>query len=282
MQTLSFVTLKAFGDFVIAYNCLQGRIDSSAHYIGEHLQELARAVDINWLPRILEHGEQSIPAAFDIRKQGLTAAAQSIIGLRRAIEKIPSGSLLVFDRLTTRAKIIANGRAATCLPAEPNIYLAYDAFLEAHGKLVSIPATPNTGRSGDGKIRIFAGSRIDAKKIPLALCHSLVRELKRRYEIVEIVALVGEYPALEASNLPKLILPRGFDRMINVVGESRAIISADSLSAHLAELKGFTPVVVSPVVNSYWLPRSSFQKASWSLFHQGVSGVLGALERADA
>lgn len=281
MPALSFLTVKAYGDFVIAYNCLRGRINSSEHYIGQHLQELARSVDDKWRTSILKHGEQSVPAAFDAKKQGLVAAAKSLISLRRAVASIPNDSVLVFDHLTARAKIIANGRPAISLPKEQNIYLAYDAILDAHGKLGPAPGTRDIGKTG-AKVRIFAGSRIDAKKIPLQLCDALVREIHGRNETAEVVALAGEYAALEASDLPKLILPRGFDQIINVVAESKVVISADSLTAHLAELKGHRPVVLSPAVNSYWLPRTSFQLRSWALFDQGISGALSALERAVA
>jgi hypothetical protein len=57
------------------------------------------------------------------------------------------------------------------------------------------------------------------------------------------------------------------------------VISADSLPAHIAEIKGFKPVVVSPIDNSYWLPQTSFHSGAWSLFEDGVSGILNAIDR---
>ncbi len=282
VQKFGFLTLKAFGDYVIAYASLRGRIEPSAHLVGSHLSELAAAIDGQWHPTMIAHSERSVPSVFDVRKKGIPASIKSLVELRRTISKTPADNILVFDRLTAREKLLAGGRPAKCLPAARNIYLAYEDFLDSNGlppsaRLAPLPIAKATEGS---KIRIFASSRLEKKKLPLDLCTRLVSVLNRRGEDVEIISLEAEYPELEASNLPKRILPKSFKGMVDCVASSKRVISSDSLPAHIAELRGFRPVVVSPVDNSYWLPRTSFNTGAWSLFDQGVSGVLDAIERS--
>ncbi len=280
-STFSFVTLKAFGDYVIAYSSLRGCIAASSHVVGSHLRELAVAIDPGWQPVFINHHEQSVPAAFDVKKRGFTKAACSMLQLHKAISQLPQDNVLVFDRWTWREKMLAAGRLATCLPPAPNIYSAYDAFLRSHELpcIASSSLRPIAQRPKGNKVRIFASSRLEKKKIPLALCEELICALAQRGEEAELVVLENEYPALEAMRLPKLILPKSFKGMVDCVAESKLVISADSLPAHIAEIKGFKPVVVSPIDNSYWLPQTSFHSGAWSLFEDGVSGILNAIDR---
>lgn len=277
----SFVTLKAFGDYAIAYSSLRGCIDATSHVVGPHLSELAVAIDLEWHPRFLDHFEPSVPAAYDVKKRGLGAATHSILGLRKAISQLPKDNILVFDSWSWREKLLAGQRPATCLPPASNIYSAYRQFLSSHNLA---PADVSSFQPRDpmpigDKVRIFASSRVEKKKMPLALCEQLIGVLADRGDEAELVVLEGEYPELEATPLPKLILPKSFKGMVDCVAESKLVISTDSLPAHIAEVQGLRPVVVSPIDNSYWLPQTSFDTGAWSLFEQGVSGILDAINR---
>lgn len=281
MIGFSFVTLKAFGDYVIAYSSLRSYMEGSSHVVGSHLRALALAINPEWHPVFLEHQEASVPAAFDVKKRGLRAAASSTLELRKAISRLPEGRVLVFDRWTWREKLLAAQRPAMCLPPAANIYLAYQEFFKSQNLRLAFAQSPRlVARAPRGsKVRIFAGSRLEKKKIPLALCEQLISALAQRGEEAEVVALENEYPALEAAPLPKLILPHSFTGMVNCVAESKLVISADSLPAHIAEIYGLKPVVVSPIDNSYWLPRSSFDSGAWSLFDQRAPGILDAIDK---
>lgn len=277
----SFVTLKAFGDYVIAYSSLRACIDATSHVVGPHLSELAVAIDLEWHPRFLDHFELSVPAAYDVKKRGLGAAANSILGLRKAISQLPKDTILVFDSWTWREKLLARGHPAACLPPAPNIYSAYSQFLLSHNSASAAVSSshPKALTPRGNKVRIFASSRVEKKKIPLALCEQLISALTERGDEAELVVLESEYPELEATPLPKLILPKGFRGMVDCVAESKLVISTDSLPAHIAEVHGLRPVVVSPIDNSYWLPQTSFDTGAWSLFEHGVSGILDAINR---
>jgi ADP-heptose:LPS heptosyltransferase len=278
----SFVTLKAFGDYVIAYSCIRGCAKFSTHVVGSHLRELAAAIDPEWRPIFLEHHEPSVPAAFDVKKRGLIAAATSIFGLRKAISQLPEDNILVFDRWTWRERLLAGRRSATYLPPADNIYLAYEQFITTHN-LAPFPALrpqPEARPLPGSKVRIFASSRVDKKKMPIQLCEQLINACADRGQEAELVVLENEYPALEATRLPKIILPKSFTGMVDCIAESKRVISTDSLPAHIAEILGFRPVVVSPTDNSYWLPQSCFHTGAWSLFEDGASGVLDAINRA--
>lgn len=282
MTDFAFLTLKAFGDYAIAYANLNGLLEPSSHFIGSHLAELANAIDGDWQPSILTHGDRSVPAAYDVRKRGVVAAGFSMVQLRDSISRVDGAKILVFDRLTFRERCLAGKRAAVCLPPAPNINIAYEAFCETHDLGRALPGAPQFAASaGRGNVaRIFAGSRIANKKIPVALCEALSLRLAKQGLKVETIVIEGEYPEIECSTVPLKVLPRGFRGLMDHVASADLVISADSLPAHLAAIAGRKVVVASPVANPYWLPKTCFESGAWSLFSDGVDGVLRAIDRA--
>ncbi len=280
MQGLKFVTLKAFGDYVIAYASLRGRVDGHHHLIGAHLAELAHAIDPDWPASLVGHAEHGVPAVYDIRKRGARAALKSALDLRRGLA-VPArnAAALVFDRVTMRERLLAAPARLMALPSADNIYQAYAAFLDANGARAGVPAKATRNRAGQG-VGIFAGSRIVAKRIPVPLCKDLLSLWSAPDRHARIIVLAGEYPEIEQSSLPVEIVPRSFASMIEAVARCAIVISADSLPAHLADLAGQSPVVLTPRENSYWLPPSTFASRAWALFDDGVDGAVRALDRA--
>lgn len=64
------------------------------------------------------------------------------------------------------------------------------------------------------------------------------------------------------------MVPRRFQAMADAVRSVDAVISADSMPAHMAEYFGSPVFVVSPVPNAYWLPLSCLTTDRWVLFNQ--------------
>jgi ADP-heptose:LPS heptosyltransferase len=64
------------------------------------------------------------------------------------------------------------------------------------------------------------------------------------------------------------VIPRRFDAFADALAGYAAVISGDSLPAHLAEYRGTPAFVASPVHNRYWLPKRAFLGEHWGLIHE--------------
>ena len=260
----ALVTLKAFGDLVVARWALR-RLAPQARpllVLGDHLAELHDTLGDAPTALLARHGERGVPAVFDVRKAGLAQACRSGRALRRALRALPlpPEATLLFDRVGTRERFLAGGRSLQALPPAPNIYLAYTAaLLDA--------AAPQTWATAVGaKIGVFPGSRIPAKALPTPVVVDLLQQLRRRGREPEVFVLDGEDDPLRGTGLPSTTVPRRFAAMVAAVRSVSAVVSADSMPAHLAEYFDLPVFVVSPVDNAYWLPLSSYRHGQWSLF----------------
>lgn len=282
---ISLVALKAFGDLVIMVSCMERRSigmgTSVELLLARHLQPLFDALESKISTRIVAHRETSLPSLFTIKSDGLANAVRSALGLRRAIDdaQIPPENVLVFDRLGIRERLVTNGRERLVIPQADNIYLSYDRFFDGL-------ALPDLGRDhlGDGRgpVRIFPGSRVPAKNLPVGLISGLIATSTDRGNVTELMLLEGERPDLEASGLPFTLVPRSFAAMIGAVRGAGKVISADSMPAHIAEHAGRAVFVFSPVPNRYWLPRSTFLSRWDALFDDDASSsrLAGFLDAA--
>jgi hypothetical protein len=282
MNRTDLVLVKAFGDLVIALTAV-GRAPAAtrARYrllIGHHLVPLFEAIGEPIEYQVLAHGGPGVPAMYDLRRCGVIRAVHSAWKLRRLIAATAPSHLL-FDRLGARERWLAAGTAADPLPAAANIYLAYEAALGF------VPATSMTMiRRRD--IGIFPGSRIAAKNLTEAVVRMTITAIEGAGFVPRLFLLEGERPDLEGMGLPHRILPRSFAAMVTAVMDCGAIVSADSVPAHVAEQRGVPVHVISPVDNRYWLPRSAFLLNRWSLFDADIGGEIGsflvALEKEHA
>jgi len=100
------VTLKAFGDFLIACNAarvLDAHNSSQPISIiaGSHVRPLADALNIpnDRVEYISDSVSSDVPAIFDIRKQGAFSALKSLGGIWRQINFLHPDVELVFDCL---------------------------------------------------------------------------------------------------------------------------------------------------------------------------------------
>ena len=268
-KRLISVQFKAFGDFVIAVNSIGRRVapagDGIAMLVGVHLQPLLDVMDLSIPYSILDHGERAVPALVSVRKEGVLRALKSAAGLKRAMMRadVPVDALLVFDKLDKRERLLAAGRPSVALPAEDNIYFAYDRFLDRQGFGF---AEAVSDAAASGPLRIFPGSRLQAKHVPLEVIETILTTAGTCGIKAELMLLDGESPELEASGLPFTPVPRDFASLIAAVRGAGRVVSADSMPAHMAEYVGRPVFVYSPVPNRYWLPRSSYAGGWEALF----------------
>jgi hypothetical protein len=271
MTSFSVLCLKAFGDLVIA-NTMLHKIDKSAsppfgQVIGNHLKELTESLAPSWPVVILEHGEGGVPSIFDVRKNGLVHAAASAIRLHKAFRNLAleANACLIVDKSGIRERFATAGLPLVTLPANtPNIYLAYSLALASHGFVMNETSVPK--HSHDGPLGVFPGSRIVEKNLSLSLVQKVIETCTQSNAPAQLFLLEGERPDLERSGLEYILVPRQFSAMKRAVESCRAVLSADSMPAHLAEASGVPVFVLSPVPNAFWLPLSSYEQARWCLF----------------
>ena len=266
---LIIMALKAFGDLVIARTSL-ARAGEPAQVmvaIADHLAELDAALAPARPPLIVAHGEGRVPSLFDLKKNGVRAGVQSAIRLRRTLGRlpVPRTTMRVFDKVDARERFITSGAPIRPLPPSGNVYHAYAALL---GDAAAAPPSPHGQAHSIG---VFPASRIKRKNVPLALITRVLDHVRARGFAPKLFLLEGERPDLEAALPQATIVPRKFAAMLAAVRGVDAVISADSMPAHMAEHAGRPVFVLSPVDNRYWLPRSSFEGGLWTQFHEAAA-----------
>lgn len=270
-QSACFVQLKAFGDLVIA-NAAANRVTEGERVrltlaIGRHLRPLCDAITPAITVVDLATAEAGVPSIFDVRKNGIPAALRSAWQLRSAIARAPIArdALVLLDRVGARERFLLGTRPLTGMPAATaNIYQGYEALLSHAGFSLMPCASSDVGERR--RAGIFPGSRIAAKNLPVPLVTALLGEAERRGVATELFLLSGERPDLEASGLPHVIVPRQFTALSDAIASVDAVISADSLPAHLAETLRIDSFVLTPRANEFWMPLSVFTHRRWCLF----------------
>ena len=275
---MTIVTLKGFGDFLIAFSAvLRAHASHPAADLqllaGEYMRPLGLVLGVPeaQVQYIGGGSLQDVPAAFDVRRRGPWAAWRSLVALRWAVHVAqPSNRQLVFDRLGLREQFISGGRLRSALPPEaPNIYLAYDAYFMAYADPTPRRQVGSTARSA----LIVAGSRVPRKVVPCNVIAQVHQQLANRGIAAEVLLLEGEQ--LEVPRFVPLVrVPRQFSALMARLRETDIVVSADSLPAHIGEHLGKPTFVISPAPNPYWLPRVAFGQGG-----HGVFDDLGNLNR---
>jgi hypothetical protein len=273
MRTSFIVSIKAFGDFVIAANTLRavrklppGCSDLKV-LAGEHLKQLAGALQLESQVRFIPSGG-NFPGAFDVRGGGILRAAVSLLRLRRLFARLPSDCELIFDQAGWRERLLGSGYRHLSFLSAPNIYQAATATLRAAGYLLQegpAASAAATSREARRTAAIFASSRVAHKTIPVDVIGRVVDQLGNAGLHPEVIALAGERLDLP-DGAPVRQIERNFSAVTDAISGSALVVSADSVPAHLAEYFGVPTYVLSPAPNEYWLPRSSFLTRGWSLF----------------
>lgn len=272
----TIITLKAFGDFLIAYSALlrARAADSTADIqilAGEHVRQLGLALGVREGQVCYIGGSslKDVPAAFDVRRRGPWAAWRSLAALRQAVHSSqPFLGQLVFDHMGLREQFISGGLPCIALPREvPNIYLAYDAHFLAG----TAPATRLEAGVGARRALIVAASRVPRKVLPREVIEQVHQKLADRGVAAKVLLLEGEQVEVPSS-VGLVRVPRQFSTLIAILSETDIVVSADSLPAHIGEYLGKPTFVISPAPNPYWLPRAAFLQGG-----HGVFGNLGNL-----
>lgn len=266
----AFVVLKAFGDLTIAATSLEKAADATPRLLlGAHLVPLAQALNITIPWSILATTERDVPAMYDVRRFGVRRAMASVLNVRSAVSAAMPAEL-TFDRAGLREGLLAFPRRPHGLPAAPNIYIAYQQLVGSASQQTPAKAV-GTARP---LIGIFPGSRVPTKNIPASLVDAVVAACAAAGWRVQLFLLDGERPDLLDTTRPRTVVPRNFDAMLAAIERCDAVVSADSLPAHLAERTGRPIFVFSPVPNVYWLPLSAYEADHHALFADGAMAPM--------
>lgn len=284
-MTFSVVTLKAFGDFVIACSCARAARTSastsalitSSHptvIAGEYMRPLAAALGVeSEIDFIGDKQWKDVPAIFDVRKRGLSAALRSLVELRTLLGKFPQDRKFVFDNAGIREFLLCPRRKLHHISKDSgNIYLGYQEFFRSTSHIVPVApitpiaiARPRFSLSSVRKIILIPGSRLPVKVIPKSVIDTIYYALQERGYSVTVVTLEGESVDF-SKNIPSICIPRTFENLIATIQESDWVIGADSLPSHLAEYFHVPQFIFAPYQTNFMLPQSVHTSGAWTTF----------------
>jgi hypothetical protein len=270
IQSIAVASAKSFGDFVIAHSVLQ-RIEAGAKprvrlIACSHLSGLNSILPNGVCVTLVDSGEDRVPAVFDVRKCGVSAAVRSALSLRRRFHKIErhEHESLAFDVLGVRERFIA-GRWPVIAPRTKgrNIYETYLHFL-ADQQVRTMPAASMHARAARS-VGIFPESRLVAKRLTAATLSIILDRVARMGLEAKLFILDGDLrPEREFSSMVNI--PRNFVSLAAAIKSVDCVISADSLPGHLAEYFSRPVFVASPAPNEYWLPEGCYTHKRWGIF----------------
>jgi hypothetical protein len=270
----SIVSIKAYGDFVIACSALRFYGASGASlvsniYAGEYVRSLAQALAVE--ERVTFIGEAlwaDVPAAFDIRKRGLIEGLLSLRQIRELFAGLPNHTQLVFDHLGWRERYIGRGLFLNGLPKNvKNIYLAYEKFFRPEAVSFETSEAAIHTPKGIRDALIIPSARLSHKVLPPSLITSVTIALSRFQIRSRVLLLRGDNTQIP-SGVEIVEIPRQFEDLVATIKESQLVISADSLPAHLTGFFSVPVFVFARDVkwSEYWLPKSAFSSRGFSSF----------------
>jgi len=274
------VCLKSFGDMTIAAIALRMLFDEDAKefklWIGSHHVELFKALQPSCDTEVIQLKYPGVPAFYDIKDKGVIPAIFSLFDAYKSI-CTHSGNvdLLIFDSLTLREKILASGRQAISLRNTNNIYKNYrETFIKMFGRVKEELVYPGIGKV----ILICPHGRKSFRNIPAELVDSMAEMCIAHGFDPVIYMLDGEAPI--SCKVPRIVeAKRSFFHLRQSIEESCAVISADSLSAHLTAYVARPVFIASPYLKTrFWLPPNTDKNQYWGLFSEHQK-TLAALDR---
>jgi ADP-heptose:LPS heptosyltransferase len=111
---------------------------------------------------------------------------------------------------------------------------------------------------------IVPSSRVAYKRMSEGVIARLAAQLEA-FGPCSVINLEGE-ECVVPPGITVCEIERTFTALIRTLRKVDLVVSADSLSAHLAEYLGIPTYVVTPVPNEYWLPLLAFERQAWCLF----------------
>lgn len=263
MDTLFF--LRSYGDFVIALSeCQCKQSDRQLRMIAsKHLQPLYVAITamepVLQLPQIefVDFGVQyGLLASFTNKHFFSRATTHELKRIRQFFTTIPDRDTLFLEqkKRMLMMQLSTGKRFSFVHNGEENIYESYRRFFG-----LQIVSSEQTNRilPDAGSLLIFPGSRKQTKRLPVKWVKQLSHEFLAKGMNVQIAGLAHEIA--EYSGAKNVITD--FTELCKAVVAADAVISSDSLPAHLAFLfRKPLEVHYTKTVNHTWLPPGAVAK----------------------
>ncbi len=279
----AFFAVKGLGDLLIQLGSLNRLGERFRPHlsllVGQHLIPLVEALHVPYPLHVFDHPDAAAAALFQVRSRPMHDVVRSALGVRRGLrEALPPSTTLIFDDLLWREQFLAFGRPALGLPWRDNLYERYDAFF-AQQQWVFEPAGAIAVPTGH-RLHIFPGAREQDRRFSERFLHEIVELAAQAGLRPKIFTVAGELPELDRADLPLVEMPRAFDATIEAVAGADRVISADSMTAHLAEYYHRPIFVCSRILKHYWLPLSAARAGRHMLFsEERASPALAAFLR---
>ena len=270
--SLSVVSLKAFGDFLIAYRSIlaverdsltEGLGVIAGSYIDPLVKCLEASSSIVKIINEIQFGD--VPAAFDVRRKGGMAALRSLCELRCVLKKYSNNSVLLFDHLGWRERIIgSSAKKIGIAKTWPNIYLGYDNLFLSLGFSLRKAKVAMNNKSGIGIV--VPSSRLERKTLDSNTIKTACGSLSAEGYNTFVLLMEGDSVVLPRG-VQVLKIERSFQALKSVLTTASVVIAADSFPAHFSDFLDVPTFVLSRTPNLYWLPKGVYYSHAFSGFN---------------
>jgi hypothetical protein len=252
----------AFGDFIIDCNFMRRAGPDTGILAASYLEPLARALEYPGCVRFFDMPDTDVPPSiWNARRAKLTPLLRSTLKLSRSIRSAlrPGDSLTVPTRDVRWSAICWPRRIGFIREPGENLYTAYSSKLGINPTTLLTPLA-----SRPASVLILPESRQAVR--------NLTQETVDR--IVAVNRIAGVTSRIVRIRSPESAVPLmanevalwGLPALIDAVRSAEAIVSADSLPAHLAAYFMKPTFVFTPVPKASWpqLPTSVLLPGAWS------------------
>jgi len=272
---LAFFQMQGFGDLVILANVLKKNTITNKKIniiMGSYLLDLFAELDLEVKFVSLKLEGKDIPPLFNLKNKGLLKGFYNALQIKNLLLESyrKENFSIIFDEGTLnlgglREKFISSSIPKIMMEKKDNIYLTYINFLKSFDNFNAYNQKKIKLKK-DNILAIFPTSRQKEKCIPENILETIIKKSIKNGFKPKIFNIKGEEKFQPHLSKYHIILPRNFSNIINIIKKSSALVSADSLPAHIGEYFDIPTFVLSPIDNRYWLPLSTMQQGFWSKF----------------
>ena len=274
-DVVAFFQMQGYGDLVILANMLKKYTISNKKIniiMGSYLFELFTELDLDVKSIFLKLEGNDIPPLFNLKNKGFVKGFYSALQIRSLLLKNyrKDNFSIIFDSTLNlcgiRERLISSKIPRVMMKSKNNIYLTYINYIKSIDNF-KIYNKDNLKLKKGNLLAIFPTSRQKRKCIPENILEYIIKTSIENGFKPQIFNIKGEDEFQLHLSKYHIVLPKNFSNIINVIKKSKALVSADSLPAHIGEYYDVPTFVLSPIDNGYWLPLSTLKQGFWSKFN---------------
>jgi ADP-heptose:LPS heptosyltransferase len=253
-KNICVLSALAFGDFIIDCNFLKHKPEIII-LTPSYNKELCDLIcPVNKVVFFNLKKTNIPPLLFNLKSFKIYGILTSWFELTKAINFFKKEYNIIFNSDSYKWKIINFlGPFNYIRKKEENIYDSYELF-------IGQKKSTSTRQNKVNAINIFPDSRQESKSIP-------------NYTLLDICTILNKnkikfiiYSNRISKDLDNLISINSLTELIEIIKDSEAVISADSLPIHLSEYYGVTNFVIAPKINKQLFPNNILKNKNWATF----------------